>query len=326
MNSMHRLLPLIGVCLIFSSIFSSCRYEQPEFRAEDSVAQTTIDSIGYLYRYHYTLGTNLIVQADTLLLSQLPIADLYDTLYRGDTVAIAEFMTNPTDSTDSIWVKLAHNQELQGWIHESDVASRLNPISPISSFIRLFSVFHRLFFTLLLILFAVYFLYHRKTHKRPRLVFYHDIDSAYPLLLCFITALCATLYESIQMFTPETWEHFYFNPTLNPLKVPGILSLFLIGIWTIIIVFLAAIDETLKMLHLKAAIFYLCGLVSACIICYSFFMMAVHIWIGYPLLLLFVLLLIRKARGKHTYHYRCGRCGTLLKSKGICPSCGAINQ
>lgn len=41
------------------------------------------------------------------------------------------------------------------------------------------------------------------------MVYFNDIDSLYPLLLCLLMAFCATIYESIQVFAPETWQHFY---------------------------------------------------------------------------------------------------------------------
>lgn len=322
------MLPLFLVASLFlvTVLSTSCRYREPRFSSPDSIPQLTIDSVFYLYKYHYTLGTNLIIKADTLLLTQLPITDTYDTLYRGDTIVVAEFMINPGDSIDSVWVKVAHNQDIQGWIREKEVNRDLVPISLISQLITLFSRIHEGVFFVLISIFVVIYSFKLWRRERLRLVFYHDIDSAYPILLCFLTAFCATLYESIQMFYPETWEHFYFNPTLNPLGVPFILSLFLLGLWGIVVVLLAAIEETLKMLRLSAALFYLMGLVAACVACYIFFIFAAHLFIGYPLLVYFFYKIIRKAVGKHTYHYRCGRCGTLLRGKGKCPSCGAINE
>ena len=75
------------------------------------------------------------------------------------------------------------------------------------------------------------------------MVYFNDIDSLYPLLLCLLMAFCATIYESIQVFAPETWQHFYFNPTLSPFKVPLVLSAFLMGIWLFIVVLLAVLDD-----------------------------------------------------------------------------------
>ncbi len=305
---------------------SSCQYRQPRFNPQDSISQVTIDSVTYLYKYHYTLGTNLIIQSDTLLLAQFPIADTYDSLFRGDTVVIAEFMINPMDSIDSVWVKIAHNQDIQGWIREKEVNRDLRPINLISKLIMGFSRVHTTVFFVLIALFGALYGMKRWKGEKFQLVFYHDIDSAYPILLCFLTAFCATLYETVQMFYPETWEHFYFNPTLNPFKVPFVLAVFLLGLWALVIVFLAAVEETLKMLYLSAATFYLAGLVAACVICYTFFIFAAHLYIGYPLLIYFFYRMIRKAFGNHTYHYRCGKCGTLLREKGKCTTCGAINK
>lgn len=317
---------LLTLLVLLPLAFSSCRYKAPKPGDEDSIPQLTQDSLAYLYQYHYTLGTNLIVKADTLLLYQLPIAGKYDTLYRGDTIAVAEFMVLPSDSIDSIWVKVAHDQEVQGWVPEKSIDESFIPINAISTFITLFSSIHGTVFTALIALFALICLFRFSQKKKARLVFYHDIESAYPLLLCFLTAFCATLYESIQVFRPETWEHFYFNPTLNPFQTPFVLSLFLLGLWGIVIVLLAAIEEVFKMLRFSAALFYLSGLIAACIVCYLFFIFAARIYIGYPLLIYFFYRIVRKALGAHTYHYRCGRCGALLRKKGECPSCHAINQ
>ncbi len=51
-----------------------------------------------------------------------------------------------------------------------------------------------------------------------------------------LLAFSATVYESMQVFVPETWQHFYFNPTLSPFKVPLVLSVFLMSLWMFVIV------------------------------------------------------------------------------------------
>lgn len=78
-------------------------------------------------------------------------------------------------------------------------------------------------------------------------------------------AFSATVYESMQVFVPDTWEHFYFNPTLSPFKVPFILSVFLLSIWLFLIVALAVLDDLFRQLTPAAAVFYLLGLMSSCI-------------------------------------------------------------
>lgn len=113
------------------------------------------------------------------------------------------------------------------------------------------------------------------------MVYFNDIDSLYPLLLCLLMAFCATIYESIQVFAPETWQHFYFNPTLSPFKVPLVLSAFLMGIWLFIVVLLAVLDDLFRQLSPAAAVFYLLGLASCCIFCYFFFILTTSIYVGY---------------------------------------------
>ena len=99
------------------------------------------------------------------------------------------------------------------------------------------------------------------------------VDSLYPLLLCLLMACCATLYESMQVFVPDTWEHFYYNPTLSPLHVPGVLSLFLLSFWLFIIVLVATVDVLFRRLPFVQALYALLGLSAACICCYFFFIL-----------------------------------------------------
>ena len=139
-------------------------------------------------------------------------------------------------------------------------------------------------------------------------------------------AFSATIYESIQVFVPGTWEHFYYNPTLSPFKVPFILSIFLLSIWLFLIVALAVLDDLFRQLTPAAAIFYLLGLMSCCIFCYFFFILMTHIYIGYFFLALFVWVFAKKVHRNISYKYRCGQCGEKIKEKGLCPHCGAINE
>ena len=147
-----------------------------------------------------------------------------------------------------------------------------------------------------------------------------------PLFLCLLMAFSATVYESIQVFAPDTWQHFYYNPTLSPFKVPFILSVFLLSIWIFLIVFLAVLDDLFRQLTPTAALFYLLGLTSSCIFCYFFFILTTHIYVGYLFLMCFMALFVKKVRKNSGYKYRCGHCGAKLYEKGICPHCGAINE
>ena len=155
----------------------------------------------------------------------------------------------------------------------------------------------------------------------------NDIDSLYPLLLCLLMAFSATIYESMQVFVPDTWEHFYFNPTLSPFKVPFVLSVFLLSIWLFVVVLLAVLDDLFRQLTPAAAVFYLLGLASCCIFCYFFFILATSIYVGYLFLAAFVWVFLKRLHvSLAASRYRCGRCGQKLREKGVCPHCGAINE
>ncbi|MEG1564184.1 MAG: zinc ribbon domain-containing protein [Bacteroides sp.] len=304
---------------------SACTYPRPDLTS-GKLSKKTADSLNYLYERHYTYNTNLEVQADSIVLEALPIKGSYVNLRKGDRVVVAEFAIHPTDSVDSIWVKLAHSQETQGWIREKELLHSLVPTDSISQFIYLFSDTHASYFVIVFALFVGFYLFRAFRRKQLQLVYFNDIGSIYPLLLCLLMAFSATLYETMQVFTPDTWQHFYFNPTLSPFKVPFVLSVFLCSIWFFIVLTLAVLDDLFRQLTPAAAIFYLLGLVSCCIFCYFFFILTTHIYIGYLFLVCFIGLFVKRIQIHQGYKYRCGRCGGKLRDKGICPHCGAMNE
>lgn len=306
--------------------FLSCRYARPRLD-EETMSAATRDSLSCLYERHYTLNTNLEVVADSVVIACLPVKDCYRTLRRGDRVVVAEVAVHPEDSVDSVWVKLAHTQEVQGWIGEGEMKRAFVPTDSISQFIYLFSNTHASYFVIVFALFTGVWLLRLFRRKQLKMVYFDDIDSVYPLLLCLLMAFCATVYESMQVFVPETWEHFYFNPTLSPLRVPLVLSVFLTGIWLFIVVLLAVLDDLFRQLSASVALFYLLGLAACCIFCYFFFILTTRIGVGYLFLAAFAWVFLRKMRATLAdYRYCCGHCGQKLKAKGRCPNCGAINE
>ena len=260
------------------------------------------------------------------MLECLPIKDTYIELYKGDRVVVAEFAVHPTDSVDSVWVKLAHTQDEQGWLREKELKKFFAPTDSISQAIHLFSDTHASYFIIIFALFMGAYLFRLFRRKQLKMVYFNDIDSLYPLFLCLLMAFSATVYESMQVFVPGTWEHFYYNPTLSPFKVPFVLSVFLLSIWVFVIVSLVVLEDLFKQLNPAAAIFYMLGLMSCCIFCYFFFIFTTHIYIGYFFLFLFILIFLAKLYRNTRYKYRCGNCGTKMKEKGVCPHCGAINE
>lgn len=251
-------------------------------------------------------------------MERLPVKDSFVSLHRGDRVVVAEFAIHPADSVDSVWVKLAHSQEIQGWMRETELIKSFVPTDSISQFIYLFSDTHASYFVIVFALFVGVYLFRAFRRKQLQMVYFNDIDSIYPLFLCLLMAFSATIYESMQVFVPDTWQHFYFNPTLSPFKVPLVLSVFLLSIWIFLIVFLAVLDDLFRQLAPAAAVFYLLGLTSCCIFCYFFFILTTHIYIGYLFLFCFVWLFAKKLHKSNGYKYQCGRCGGKLREKGVC--------
>lgn len=306
---------------------AGCNYPQARLADNDSLPVRVRDSLRQLDTYNYAWGTNLQLEADSIDLECLPIKDAYCRLWRGDRVVVAEFAVYPTDSVDSVWVKLAHTQEEQGWLRQSTMMGAFVPTDSVSQAIHLFSDTHAQTFIFIFTLFVMLWLVNLYRKRGMKLVYFADIDSIYPLLLCLLMAFCATIYETMQVWAPDTWQRFYFNPTLSPFKVPFILSLFLAGLWLFLIVFLAVLDDIFRQLSPFMAFFYLVGLATGCIFCYFFFILTTKIYIGYFFFAAFLYLFLRRLRSTLlSDRYYCGHCGTKLQRKGVCPRCGAVNS
>lgn len=278
----------------------------------------------------YPLETNLELVEDSMLLECLPVKDCYSMLYRGDRVVVAEVAVHPADSVDSVWVKLAHSQEVQGWVREEEMLHAFVPSDSISQAIFLFSRTHLGYFIAIWALCVALRLLHRHTRTRPRTMkaaATAEPEFFYPWLLCLLTACCATLYESMQLFTPELWQRYYFAPTLSPLDVPLLLALFLSGLWLMLVVGLATVEVAFSCFSPAEALYHLMGVASGCIVCYFFFMLATSVYVGYFFLFLFFwLFFYRLQRSLPVARYHCGRCGAPLRAKGKCPHCGALNR
>ena len=310
--------------LIISIALASCGQHAGKGESADWQGLAT-DSTTPCQQRHYAVNSNFELFDDSILLERLPIKDSYALLHKGDQVVVAEFDVFPADSIDSIWVKLAHSEEIQGWVREKELIESFVPTDSISEAIYIFSHTHVSYFIIIFALFVVMLIVRAFRRKQLKLVYFNDIDSIYPVLLCLIVSFSATLYESMQLFAPDMWQYFYFNPTLSPFKTPFILGIFLASFWVSLAVFIAVIDDSFKQLRPIAAIFYLLGVMSACIFCYFFFIFTTHYYIGYLFMAAFIALFIRRVIRSVGYKYCCGKCGKRIKSKGICPHCGTEN-
>ncbi len=319
------------LCLL---LLTAC-YKKPQtaLDAYVSLTERQIDSLSFQDTHHYTNNYNFIVDADSLmLLSQQPeemMSDLQiDTfhVYKDELLVVADIRIIPTDTVDSVWVEVANGQAVFGWTHESDMLDKVVPDDPISQFISAFSDIHLLIFLIFLVFMAVVYMAVMVKRKNLPFVHFRDIKSFYPMLLCIVVALTATLYASIQMFAAEEWQDFYFHPTLNPFSVPTILSIFLACVWAMIVIAIATVDDVKKTLPVGDAVLYLGGVAAVCAINYLVFSLSTLYYVGYLLFALYVAFALRQYFRYSFAPFVCGNCGSRLRRKGRCPYCGTMNE
>ena len=226
---------------------------------------------------------------------------------------------------DSVWVKVARDQETIGWVPERQLLSHIVPVDPISRCIHLFSNSHALPFFLVLAVFFLCFVYRALRRKQIKLIWLNDIDSVFPITLSWLMAAAATLYNSMQHFVPETWERYYYDPSLNPFDLPFVLGLFVLSVFLILLLGVALLDDLFHQTTMEVAFFYLLGLASCCIFLYIFF---TYLWVylAYVAFIAYSVWCVRRLRKANSYPYACGACGAKMRSKGICPHCGALNE
>ncbi|MBR2102786.1 MAG: zinc ribbon domain-containing protein [Prevotella sp.] len=299
----------------------------------DSTAWKRVaDSLRFFHTHHYTENFNFVVTADSLtlirqqpeeVLSMMPTDSFV--VCRHDPLVVADIRIMPSDSVDTVWVNVARDQYTFGWVHESQLLSSVDPDDPISQFITVFSDTHVLLFLIVLSIIVAAYLLRMVSRKKSHIVHFNDIPSVWPTLLTLIVATAATLYASIQMFAPSLWQHFYFNPTLNPFSVPPVLMLFLLLVWAMLIVSLACVEVVRLALPSGEAMVYLMGLGGICAVDYIVFSITTLYYIGYLLLVAyFIFSLLTYYRHSHC-RYACGNCGSPMHEKGRCQRCGAIN-
>ena len=317
---------LLYLLVVF--LLTSCYNQGQQTPDAWDLTDRQLDSISFSTTHHYTRNYNFVVTA-----SQLPLADAmpdyaFDTLYvtKDDRIVVADIQTLPTDSIDSVWVKVAHDEMIQGWIRESQLLDGVSPADPISQFIDFFSDTHLLIFLAFCVVVGGTYAMRRLLRRRAYIVHFNDIDSPYPTILCLLVAASATLYSSIQLFGAESWRHYYFHPSLNPFALPLHLALFVASVWALVIVTIAAVEDTFRQLHTTFdTLLYLAGLASVCAINYVVFSIFTLYYIGYLLLLAYVVFALYRYYHAAHCHYLCGHCGAKLHAKGPCPHCGMVN-
>ena len=299
---------------IFSLLLVSCYNRGPITPDAWNLTEQQLDSISFYTTHHYTQNYNFIVTGDSLVVvaqepGAMAIPDVVSaltshlspltsldsiTLRKNERIVVADIMTVPSDTIDSVWVKVARDQLTFGWIHEKELLAKVSPDDPISQFIDLFSNVHLLVFLAFCVVVVAAYGVRRLMRRGAKIVHFNDIPSFYPTTLCLLVASSAVLYSSIQLFGPESWRHFYYHPSLNPFGMPLHLGLFVTSVWAIIIVGIATVDDVTKHLPLGSAILYLSGLTAVCAVDYVIFSITTLYYVGYPLLVAYFIFALRR--------------------------------
>jgi len=335
-NTCKRFCPITWLSLLVMCatwLIIACAGKNEPSPQVPSAQQAWTDSLSFFKNRHYGQNYNFMVSADSIALlrqmpeeavSNLPIDSFY--VAKGEMLVVADIRVLPNDAVDSVWVQLAKLDGEFGWIHEQQMLSRVVPDEPVSQFISFFSNKHLSIFMWVLFFGACAYGLLRLFRDKAPIVHFRDIPTFYPTLLTIVVAIAATFYSSIQMFAPERWQEFYFHPSLNPFSQPLSIGLFLFSVWGIVIVAIAAIDDSLRHLSVAEAVPYLLGVAGVCVVNYLVFTLSTLCYVGYPLLLAYIVFAVYH----YLYHtrskYVCGNCGKQIKKKGRCPHCGAVNE
>ena len=324
---------LVSVSMVLlASCYGGKHQETDGLKRQSFDKERMMDSLTYSSEHHYSFNYNFIVKADSLILvRQQPEEKILDlqtdsfTVVKDEQLVVADFRIIPTDSIDSVWVQVATVMSDFGWVHESQLLESVVPDDPISQFISTFSDKHLLIFIIIISIITSIYIIRKIARMNAHIVHFNDIDSFYPTLLTIIVASSATLYASIQNFAPDTWRHFYYHPTLNPFSVPLILTVFLMSVWALLIVGLTVVDVVRNHLPLGEALLYLGGLAGICAVDYIIFSITSLYYLGYVLLIAYIVFAIHQYYKHNHKYFLCGNCGGKIRKKGRCPHCGATN-
>jgi len=189
-----------------------------------------------------------------------------------------------SNQVDTIWVKVAHDQNTIGWISEKELLRNASPRDPISQILYSLSGSRGIWMSIFAAFGLGAFFIRRGKNKKLQLIRLDQMRSPYPSLFLTLIALMASIYASIQNFAPEYWQEYYFHPTLNPLILPPIMAILVILVWLLIITFIAVCDEVYHNLELFPGATYLFELLGVGMLVYLLISWTTLIYVGYLLL------------------------------------------
>lgn len=351
--------PMVVATLCLSA--ASCAYDTPDLPdAWVNSDGPTPDSLSFRTTHHYWIGYNFQTLDSVVLRTSAPIAEPSDytglpeepvLLKRHEELVVAQIVYLPDNEADSVWLKVANDRQLQGWVHEKELLRKVVPDDPVSKAVRFFSDKGlKVAAGCLIVAMLVWLLIARRTRGLP-LVHTRFTASFYPALLCLCVAASATLYGTLRAWRPGDWAEFYFHSTLNPLNssLPPLAACFVASCWAVLVAALAAADDLRRRLSASDAVAFGASLLGVCIVLHLVFKLAAPSRLSFVLLpLYFVFALIAHARACKSSRL-CGACGKEIVCKPaprtkkhdspghepadeemleplVCPHCGALNR
>lgn len=290
------------------------------------LTQKQADSLEFRLLHHYTENFNFRIKRDSVKL--IPRDDeLSDTCYlmSDDIIAVALIK----DLGDTVWVKVARDQQTMGWLQESELLQNSVPNDGVSRIIDWLTGTRAIWMSVLVLFGIIGFLLRRRLKHRLMIFQFNEMDSPYPYLMLTIVALIAIIYTGIQNFAPEFWQEYYFHPTLNPLILPGIMSVLISLVWILLIVIIALILDVYHNFYLFPGLNYLLEIFGAAMTTYLSISLttALHLWSVSLILAIIYIIAFSYIYFKYVRcRYICGSCGARINKKGICPYCGKNNK
>ena len=275
---------------------------------DTTLTEKQLDSLRFDREHHYSENYNFVVRADSLcLLKQLPEEALVgmptDTLRlsKGDHLVVADIHVVPTDVHFRMGTRVG-TAACRGARRPHITVHLLLQRYPLCHF-------HHRYNTHRCCLYRAHIAAPQRkdcAFQRHRVVLSHAAD-----------AHCGHLGVVLCQF--------YFHPTLNPFVVEPVLAIFLVSVWAMLIVGLASVDVARHRLPFGEAVLYLCGLAAVCAADYIIFSVTTLWYVGYLLLVAYIIFAMWRYCRHARAQYVCGNCGQPMHSKGRCSACGAVN-
>lgn len=249
-----------------------------------------IDSLIFRLEHHYTINFNFLVKADSLMLIPRDGDLVQDTchVYDGELVAVAAMNWQ----SDTLWIKVAHDQMTMGWIPEQELLRGVTPDDPISEVLDALTGSRSIWMSALVAIGVVLLVVRQGRSRVLSAVKNGGMPMVYPRLFLGLVALMASLYVSVQNFVPEFWQEYYFHPTLNPLILPSVMAMLMTVVWLVLITAIAVVDEVYHHLYFADGIAFLLELLGIGMVVYLVIGWTTLYYIGYLLLVAFIIFLV----------------------------------